>query len=56
VLAVAASAREPLRTAAELRAQAWLGFGLYAVEQWAPVDLPRVLVTCGQRPCDTRRA
>lgn len=42
-------AGRPLRTAAELRAQAWLGFGLYAVEQWAPVDLPRVLVTCGQR-------
>lgn len=37
------------RGAAELRAQAWLGFGLYAVEQWAPVDLPRVLVTSGRR-------
>jgi len=41
--------RRPVRMAAELRAQAWLGFGLYAVEQWAPVDLPRVLVTCGRR-------
>lgn len=40
--------RRPLRAAAELRAQAWLGFGLYAVEQWAPVDLPHVLVTCGR--------
>jgi hypothetical protein len=38
-----------LRTAAELRAQAWLGLGLFAVEQWAPVDAPRVLVTCGRR-------
>jgi hypothetical protein len=36
-----------MRSAAELRARAWLGIGLYAVEQWAPVDLPRVLVTCG---------
>lgn len=34
-------------SAAELRARAWLGIGLYAVEQWAPVDLPRVLVTSG---------
>lgn len=42
-------AGRPLRTAAELRAHAWLEFGLYAVEQWAPVDLPRVLVTCGRR-------
>jgi hypothetical protein len=42
-------ARRSPRPAAELRAQAWLGFGLYAVEQWAPVDLPRVLVTCGRR-------
>lgn len=39
----------PLRGAAELRAAAWLGFGLYGVEQWAPIDLPRVLVTCGRR-------
>jgi hypothetical protein len=23
------------------------------VEQWSPVDLPRVLVTCGQPACDT---
>lgn len=38
-----------MRSAAELRARAWLGFGLYAVEQWAPVDLPRVLVTAGRR-------
>jgi hypothetical protein len=38
-----------MRSAAELRARAWLGFGLYALEQWAPVDLPRVLVTCGRR-------
>lgn len=38
-----------MRSAAELRARAWLGHGLYAVEQWAPVDLPRVLVTCGRR-------
>jgi hypothetical protein len=37
-----------MRSAAELRARAWLGLGLYAVEQWAPVDLPRVLVTCGR--------
>lgn len=36
-----------MRSAAELRARAWLGIGLFAVEQWAPVDLPRVLVTCG---------
>ena len=36
-----------MRSAAELRARAWLGLGLFAVEQWAPVDLPRVLVTCG---------
>ena len=36
-----------MRSAAELRARAWLGLGLHAVEQWAPVDLPRVLVTCG---------
>ena len=33
----------------ELRARAWLEFGLYGVEQWAPVDLPRLLVTCGRR-------
>jgi hypothetical protein len=38
-----------MRSAAELRARAWLGFGLYSLEQWAPVDLPRVLVTCGRR-------
>ena len=38
-----------MRSAAELRARAWLEFGLYALEQWAPVDLPRVLVTCGHR-------
>ena len=38
-----------MRSAAELRARAWLEHGLYAVEQWAPVDLPRVLVTCGRR-------
>ena len=38
-----------MRSAAELRARAWLGFGLYALEQWSPVDLPRVLVTCGHR-------
>ena len=38
-----------MRSAAELRARAWLGFGLYALEQWAPVDLPRVLVTCGRQ-------
>ncbi len=37
-----------MRSAAELRARAWLGLGLYAVEQWAPVDLPRLLVTCGR--------
>lgn len=37
------------RGAAELRAEAWLGFGLYAVEQWAPVDMPQVLVTSGRR-------
>ncbi len=36
-----------MRSAAELRARAWLGLGLFAVEQWAPVDLPRVLVTSG---------
>jgi hypothetical protein len=41
--------RRAPRGAAELRAQAWLGFGLYAVEQWAPVDMPQVLVTCGRR-------
>ena len=34
--------------AMELRARAWLGLGVYAVEQWAPIDLPRVLVTCGR--------
>ncbi len=33
--------------AAEQRARVWLDFGLYAVEQWAPVDWPRVLVTKG---------
>ncbi len=38
-----------MRSAAELRARAWLEFGLYGVEQWAPVDLPRLLVTCGRR-------
>ncbi len=37
-----------MRSAAELRARAWLGLGVYAVEQWAPIDLPRVLVTCGR--------
>jgi len=36
-------------SAAELRARAWLEFGLHGVEQWAPVDLPRLLVTCGRR-------
>lgn len=38
-----------MRSAAELRARAWLSFGLYGVEQWTPVDLPRLLVTCGRR-------
>ncbi len=38
-----------MRSAAELRARAWLTFGLYTLEQWAPVDLPRLLVTCGRR-------
>ncbi|MFY0537394.1 hypothetical protein [Nannocystis pusilla] len=26
----------------------WLGHGCYAVEQWAPIDTPRLLVTCGR--------
>lgn len=37
-----------LRRASEVRAREWLGRGCHAIEQWAPVDLPQALVTCGR--------
>lgn len=40
--------RRLMRRAAELRAGEWLARGCYALEQWAPVDAPRLLVTCGR--------
>lgn len=40
--------RRLIRRAAELRAGEWLARGCYAIEQWAPVDTPRLLVTCGR--------
>lgn len=40
--------RRALRGAAESRAGAWLARGCYAVEQWAPIDVPQALVTCGR--------
>lgn len=39
---------ELVRRASASRAGAWLGRGCFAVEQWAPVDMPRLLVTCGR--------
>lgn len=39
---------ELVRGASAARAGLWLGRGCYAVEQWAPIDTPRVLVTCGR--------
>lgn len=40
-----ASRGELIRRAGELRAGAWLRRGCFAVEQWAPLDVPRLLVT-----------
>lgn len=37
-----------VRGASESRAGVWLGRGCFAVEQWAPIDMPRLLVTCGR--------
>lgn len=37
-----------LRRASEVRARLWLDRGCYALEQWAPVDLPQALVTCAR--------
>lgn len=39
---------ELVRRASEDRAALWLARGCYAVEQWAPIDAPRVLVTSGR--------
>ncbi|MCY1057247.1 hypothetical protein [Nannocystis sp. SCPEA4] len=39
---------ELVRRASASRAGLWLGRGCFAVEQWAPIDAPRVLVTCGR--------
>lgn len=44
-----------VRRAAEIRAGVWLGRGCYEVELWAPVDLPRVLVTCARVRAVARR-
>lgn len=43
-----AARAELVRRASESRAGVWLGRGCYAVEQWAPIDTPRLLVTCGR--------
>src|SRR5690606_5626951 len=37
-----------VREAAASRAGLWLGRGCFALEQWRPVDMPRLLVTSGQ--------
>lgn len=37
-----------VRGASANRAGAWLSRGCFAVEQWAPLDVPRLLVTCGR--------
>jgi hypothetical protein len=40
--------RWAVRGASASRATLWLGRGCFAVEQWAPIDAPRVLVTSGR--------
>lgn len=39
---------ELVRRASASRATLWLGRGCFGVEQWAPIDAPRLLVTCGR--------
>ncbi|MDC0718431.1 hypothetical protein [Nannocystis bainbridge] len=43
-----AARAELVRRASQARAGEWLGRGCFAVEQWAPIDTPRLLVTCGR--------